>query len=74
MAQRDPDRKAFTRMSTVCSFDVFDTVLTRRVGSPHAVFDLLGQQLASERRIPTSAVAFARERRSRQEAVESEGR
>ena len=56
-------------MSTVCSFDVFDTVLTRRVGSPHAVFDLLGQQLASEGRIPTSAVAFARERRRHEERL-----
>ena len=35
-------------MISVESFDVFDTVLTRAVGSPEAVFLVLGRRLAQQ--------------------------
>lgn len=44
------------------SFDVFDTLLTRLVSPPQAVFLLLGRSLASEGKIPCSAESFARAR------------
>ena len=42
----------------VASFDVFDTMLTRLVGTPHSAFLLLGRQLITESLITTSAHAF----------------
>ena len=52
------------------SFDVFDTVVTREVGDPAAVFHLLGRDLHDRGLIPLSAEAFmqariAAERRTR---------
>jgi FMN phosphatase YigB (HAD superfamily) len=44
------------------SFDVFDTLLTRRVGDPHAVFLLLGDQLSRERVVACTPEVFARAR------------
>lgn len=41
------------------SFDVFDTVLTRTVGHPKAVFLLLGQRLAREQIISLAPERFA---------------
>ena len=48
-------------MSTIqiSSFDVFDTVLTRIVGAPRAIFLLLGKQLASQSLISCTPEAFA---------------
>jgi FMN phosphatase YigB (HAD superfamily) len=46
-------------MPTVHSFDVFDTVLTRRVGDPRAVIDVLSKRLESRGRLPVGAAAFA---------------
>jgi HAD superfamily hydrolase (TIGR01549 family) len=46
-------------MPTVHSFDVFDTVLTRRVGAPTAVIDVLSRRLETEGAIPVRAEAFA---------------
>ncbi|MUG96401.1 hypothetical protein F7734_30270 [Scytonema sp. UIC 10036] len=43
----------------VSSFDVFDTVLTRTVGAPKAIFFLLGKQLASQFLINCTPEAFA---------------
>src|ERR1700712_4865725 len=51
-------------MLAVSSFDVFDTVLTRRVGAPEAVFTAVALQLRSENSIPISAEVFAELRRS----------
>src|SRR4051812_23718840 len=45
------------------SFDVFDTVLTRRVGAPAAVADVLGKRLAQQGTIPVAAPVFAASRR-----------
>jgi FMN phosphatase YigB (HAD superfamily) len=45
---------------SVASFDVFDTLLTRKVGAPEAVFRLLGRRLATRGIIPCSAEVFAR--------------
>ncbi len=50
-------------MPTVHSFDVFDTVLTRRVGAPTAVIDLLGKRLEADDRIPVRAAVFAATRK-----------
>jgi FMN phosphatase YigB (HAD superfamily) len=55
-------------MSAVASFDVFDTLLTRAVGSPEAVFTLLGRRLYRAGLISLSAEAFGRAR------VAAEGR
>ena len=46
----------------VVSFDVFDTVLIRAVGSPHAVFQLLGRQQRCHGIFAYSPEAFARAR------------
>ncbi|PSP24615.1 MAG: hypothetical protein BRC55_06635 [Cyanobacteria bacterium SW_8_48_13] len=46
----------------VSSFDVFDTVLTRAVGSPEVVFLLLGKRLSSKSLIEYTPEAFARAR------------
>ena len=50
-------------MGTVHSFDVFDTVLTRRVGAPEVVVDLLSRRLEGEGRIPVPAAVFGAARR-----------
>ena len=47
------------RSRLVSSFDVFDTVLTRRVGAPSAVAELLGARLQAEDGSRVSAAAFA---------------
>jgi FMN phosphatase YigB (HAD superfamily) len=47
---------------SLASFDVFDTVLTRAVGSPEAVFFLLGRRLAETSWFNWSADSFARAR------------
>jgi FMN phosphatase YigB (HAD superfamily) len=62
-------------MSRVSCYDVFDTVLTRAIGSPTTVFLLLGRRLASMSLIPCTSEAFARarvaaERRARQNGGE----
>ncbi len=46
----------------ISSFDVFDTVLTRVVGAPRAVFLLLGKQLVSQSLISCTPEAFAHAR------------
>lgn len=45
------------------TFDIFDTVLTRRVGNPHSLFLLLGRRAAADGLISCSAHAFAEARR-----------
>ncbi len=50
-------------MPTVHSFDVFDTVLTRHVGAPNAVIDVLGKRLESDGGLPVQAAAFAATRK-----------
>lgn len=50
-------------MATVHSYDVFDTVLTRRVGDPEAVITVLAQRLAQAGRLPVTAAVFAAARR-----------
>ena len=52
------------RSRLVSSFDVFDTVLTRRVGAPSAVADLLGARLEADDNSCVSAAVFASARRS----------
>ncbi|MCU0570967.1 MAG: hypothetical protein MUF49_30920 [Oculatellaceae cyanobacterium Prado106] len=47
-------------MTKVASFDVFDTVLTRSVGSPAASFLLLGRKLHQLGSLPCTPEAFAR--------------
>lgn len=49
-------------MRQVETFDIFDTLLTRRVGNPRAAFLLLGQRLRSKALIDCSAEAFSRQR------------
>lgn len=49
-------------MISVESFDVFDTVLTRSVGSPEALFLILGRYLAQQNLIACSPESFARAR------------
>jgi hypothetical protein len=49
------------------TFDVFDTALTRAVGSPEAVFLLLGRRLSQEGLIRCSPETFARLRISAEE-------
>ncbi len=49
-------------MFHVACFDVFDTVLTRAVGSPETVFLLLGRRLYQESLIACTPEAFARAR------------
>jgi FMN phosphatase YigB (HAD superfamily) len=45
-------------LARVASFDVFDTTLTRLVGSPHSVFLLLGRQLRCQSLITCSEKEF----------------
>ncbi len=47
-------------MVEIASFDVFDTVLTRAVGSPEAVFLLLGRRLCGQGAIHCTPEVFAR--------------
>lgn len=47
---------------TVASFDIFDTVLTRRVAEPRSAFLLLGRRLVRNGEISCSSHAFARAR------------
>ncbi len=49
-------------MRQVETFDIFDTVLTRRVGDPRAAFLLLGHRLVSKGLIDCSAESFSRQR------------
>jgi FMN phosphatase YigB (HAD superfamily) len=51
--------------SVVRSFDVFDTVLTRRIGDPHAMADLIARrlELSGTSRTPVAGVALAAARR-----------
>ena len=49
-------------MRQVETFDIFDTVLTRRVGNPRATFLQLGRRLVSKGIIECSAEAFSRQR------------
>jgi FMN phosphatase YigB (HAD superfamily) len=49
-------------MRLVESFDIFDTVLTRRVGDPRAAFLQLGHRLVSKGIIHCSAESFSRQR------------
>ena len=49
-------------MKKIASFDVFDTVLTRTVGSPSAVFYFLGKQLYDKSLIHCTPETFARAR------------
>lgn len=49
-------------MTSVASFDVFDTVLTRAIGSPESNFLLLGKKLRALSLIDCSAEMFARSR------------
>ncbi|MGH7198401.1 MAG: hypothetical protein ACREH5_06660 [Candidatus Omnitrophota bacterium] len=49
-------------MTKISSFDVFDTVLTRAVGSPKSAFMLLGKKLASRAMVSCTPEAFARAR------------
>jgi predicted HAD superfamily hydrolase len=49
-------------MQQIASFDVFDTVLTRAVGSPYMAFLLLGRRLHRLSLIPCTPEAFARAR------------
>jgi FMN phosphatase YigB (HAD superfamily) len=49
-------------MTIVASFDVFDTVLTRAVGSPEAVFLTLGRRLLQAGLIAVTPQAFAHAR------------
>jgi FMN phosphatase YigB (HAD superfamily) len=46
----------------VASFDVFDTLLTRAVGSPESAFLILGRWLSAHKQIDCSPEAFARAR------------
>ena len=52
----------------LASFDVYDTVVTRAVGSPPSVFLLLGRYLARQGCHLLSAEAFARARMTRKSA------
>ena len=64
-------------MTQIASFDVFDTVLTRAVGSPSTVFLLLGKRLTNMSLIQCTPEAFARariaaERRAYENASEAD--
>lgn len=62
-------------MVSVRSFDVFDTVLTRRVGAPTALVQLLSRRLAQEELIPTTSEEFASARmRYERRLIDSQGR
>jgi len=71
----------FTRAAAVTlqavpirSFDVFDTLLTRAVGDPGAVFRLLGKRLGAEGLIACSAEAFGRTRQQVDHDVVAHGK
>lgn len=49
-------------MRHIETFDIFDTVLTRRVGDPRAAFLQLGQRLVMKGLITCSAESFSRQR------------
>ena len=49
-------------MISVASFDVFETVLVRRLGSPSGLFLMLGRRLANEWKLRPSPEIFARAR------------
>src|SRR6266487_327166 len=49
-------------MTQIASFDVFDTLLTRAVGSPEALFLALGRRLFQAGLIAVTPEAFARAR------------
>lgn len=49
-------------MRHIETFDIFDTVLTRRVGNPRAAFLQLGQRLVAKGLIGCSAESFSRQR------------
>jgi FMN phosphatase YigB (HAD superfamily) len=51
----------------VASFDVFDTLVTRAVGEPAAMFLLLGHELARAGTVDVGAEVFARQRREADE-------
>jgi FMN phosphatase YigB (HAD superfamily) len=51
---------------TVQSFDVFDTVLTRQVGAPTAVIDVLSKRLETDGSLPVPAAVFAATRNARE--------
>lgn len=57
------------RMSAIASFDVFDTVLTRRVGAPNSVVEILARRLEREKSIPVSASGFAASRRRQEKTL-----
>jgi predicted HAD superfamily hydrolase len=57
-------------MAMAC-FDVFDTVLTRAVGSPASVFLLLGRRLAQQAAISCTPEAFARARIAAEQRLRS---
>ncbi len=64
-AERREPRRALRRPHSevkIVSFDVFDTVLTRRVGNPRAAFLLVGRRAAASGLINCSANAFAKVR------------
>lgn len=50
-------------MPTVHSFDVFDTVMTRHLGDPHAIVDVLGRDLERAGALPVRATVFAAARK-----------
>jgi hypothetical protein len=50
------------KMNKLASFDVFDTVLTRVVGSPRTLFLLLGKRLAGLSIIDCTPETFTRAR------------
>src|SRR4051812_46896942 len=57
-------------MPTVHSFDVFDTVLTRRVGDPDAVVDVLAGRLESDVGLPVPAAVFAAARKRQERRLD----
>lgn len=57
------------RMSGIASFDVFDTVLTRRVGAPSSVVEILARRLVQEEQCPVSAAGFATSRRRQEKTL-----
>lgn len=58
-----------TARRDVASFDIFDTVLTRRVADPRSAFLLLGRRLVSKGEITCSSHAFARARTAAEQRV-----
>lgn len=70
-----PDRnRPVAEPLRLAMFDVFDTVLTRRVGAPASVFLLVGRRLANLGEIDRSEQEFARARAEAEYyAIRSEG-